>query len=1050
MPGLIAEIHPAPPVASPLRSGHGLPISLLGILVAYLVLAAAFSLATPILEASDENSHTAVVWNIAAGHGLPVLALTDRGKVLVPAQEAGQPPLYYLVVAAATAWIHFPSPAGGMLPNPYSDIGHPDQQGWNKNLLIHTPAEDFPWHGLSLAVHLGRLVSILCGAITVTLVYALARIVAPGVEAVHALAAALTAFNPMFLFISASVDNDAPAFLLATVVIVLLARTITDDRASLPRELAIGGVVGLAVLTKLNAGAIAAPAAAVFLWLAWRRRSWRSAVRALAILGLTIALIDGWWLLRNWALYADPSGLSRFLAIAGHRTPPLTFQELLAELPGVWISFWGVFGIFDVLLPQWYYTLADLLGLAALAGLLLAILRRSTLFPRRAPGMLLLGWLALEAVLLVRWSSLTLASTGRLLFPALACTSIFFAVGLAELARRARALSVAAISALLGLGAALALPLAILPAYAQPLFVPAAELRPNTPVGYRYGNLDLVGASVSERVVQPGSVVKVQFTWVKRGATQRDYAVSVQMHGPDRLLIARTDELPGGGKALTSQWPAGMGLQEAVPLRLPSTVSTPFLGRISVYVYPVNRPDERVTATSDAGQELSDPLVGAVEVRGSGPPIQPTALPQPVHATFGGRMEVTSVQVPAQGSAGELLAVGVQWRAAQAPGGNFAAVLTARSPDGQPAFTLASVPHDGLLPTIDWVAGETIADTLTAPLSARTPPGIYTLGLGLVDLSSGARLATADGTAEATIGHIVVVAAGPGNQAQTLEPDLVYGGLRLLRITVPGTPIASGEQVPVALVWRVEHRLAQDEASSIQLHGPDGVLLAQQDVEPGGSVATSSWLPGLEISNVVTLSVAAGAPAPSLAILSISVYPQQHPDRPITAESRQGQSGSLPVVARLALRPTSGQVALPPPLPLQPNAVFGGTIRLLGADVPARVVAGTLLVIPVQWQTVSSPQADYTVFVHALDSHGSLAFQFDGRPHAGKLPTTDWVAGQVVTDSLTIPVAAGTPPGAYRLMVGLYQLQTGARLPLADGQTEYPLSTVTVVAPGGA
>jgi len=55
-----------------------------------------FSLATPILEASDENSHTAVVWNIAAGHGLPVLALTDRGKVLVPAQEAGQPALAFL------------------------------------------------------------------------------------------------------------------------------------------------------------------------------------------------------------------------------------------------------------------------------------------------------------------------------------------------------------------------------------------------------------------------------------------------------------------------------------------------------------------------------------------------------------------------------------------------------------------------------------------------------------------------------------------------------------------------------------------------------------------------------------------------------------------------------------------------------------------------------------------------------------------------------------------------------------------------------------------
>jgi len=70
-----------------------------------------YTVATPILEASDENWHEAAVWQIMAGHGLPVLDPAQRGEVLVPVQEAGQPPLYYLLAAAVTFWIHPPDPA---------------------------------------------------------------------------------------------------------------------------------------------------------------------------------------------------------------------------------------------------------------------------------------------------------------------------------------------------------------------------------------------------------------------------------------------------------------------------------------------------------------------------------------------------------------------------------------------------------------------------------------------------------------------------------------------------------------------------------------------------------------------------------------------------------------------------------------------------------------------------------------------------------------------------------------------------------------------------
>ncbi|MCL4544843.1 MAG: DUF2142 domain-containing protein [Chloroflexi bacterium] len=1033
-------------------SNRWCPTALVGVLVAYFILATVFSLATPILEASDENSHTAVVWTIASGHGLPVLSLADRGKVLVPAQEAGQPPLYYLIIAAATSWIHFPSPARSMLPNPYSQIGHPNRSGWDKNLVIHTSAENFPWRGLSLAVHLGRFVSIVFGAITVLLVYLLARIVAPGWQALHVLAAALTAFNPMFLFITASIDNDSLACLLATVVIVLLAQTLVDGQSTARRELVIGFCVGLAALTKLSAGAVMVPAALTLLWLAWYEQSWRRAVRSLILLALPALLLDGWWIARNWMLYANPTGLNTFLAIAGQRSPPLTLREFIAELPGVWISFWGVFGIFDILLPRWYYKLAGILGALSLLGLLVSLLRRrSALISRRAHSVLLWGWLGLEAVLLVLWTRLTLASTGRLLFPAIGSTSIFFAIGLIELQRRARSLIAGTVAGALAGGAALTVPFALLPAYAQPPFVPAINLHPATRLGFHYGNLELVGVDRFQGAIHPGSTVHIRLYWLKRGMTNENDVVSVQLHGPDRLLIAQTDALPGGGKVLTTAWPDGLGLVDSVPLTIPSKfppgISGAFLGRISVYVYPEYLPNQRIPATTDTNQVISNPLVETDEVRSIAPLPSPTPLSQQVGITFGGRIALASVKVPAQVSAGGILPVTLQWLAKSSPGGSYAVTLTGRDSHGHQAFAVTSIPHSGLLPTSDWVPGEVVEDTLDVPLAASIPLGRYDLSIGLVNLRTGAYLTADDGTAEAHIGQVNVIAAPPNERTQSVDPQLTYGALRLVQMTFPAHPVAPGKQITVTLLWRVEHHAADNDAFSVQLHSPEGTLLAQRDLQPGGAVPTFSWPAGLDISNVVPLKVLPNAPSPSLALLSVYVYPLGHPDQPTLARTAAGRPEPQPIIAHLVVRSSTGQTSLPPSLPLRINVTFGRMIRLLSAAVPDHVEAGKLLDITLQWEAIRGPTADYTIFIHALDPGGRLIFQLDTRPHGGKLPTNDWVTGEVVTDHFSVPVPASTAPGVYRIVVGLYQLQTGKRLTLADGHSEYTLKTTKVMKP---
>lgn len=771
-PLLMAD--PAPPgtsSATPAKPGRSRPahLPLLAILATYLLLALAYGVATPILEAGDENWHEAVVWRIAAGHGLPVLNPAEAHKVLLPVQEAGQPPLYYLLAAAATFWLQPPDPAAVMLPSPNAAIGQPDRSAWNKNLFVHGSGESFPWHGLALAVHLQRLLSTVLGGITVVTVYALARLALPRQTAAPILAAAFVAFNPMFLFISAAVDNDALAIALSSVALLLLAQTLQRGPAT-RAALLTGLTLGLATLAKLSAAAVTLPAMVVVLGPPLRSRKFRQAARRLLALAVPALVIAGWWFLRNWALYGDPLGLAMFVRVAGGRPQPLTPETLLSEAPSLWDGFWGVFGIFDILLPAGYYRGARVLLALAGLGLLLCAIRtvaaRKGASNRRASPVsggiiaLLAGWLVLEAILLVRWTASTEASSGRLLFPALGSVAVLTALGLTTLAGRWRGFVSAGLAILMALGSALAIPLAILPAYAAPAFVPAAMLHPEIPLGYRYGNLELVGASLPAGPLTPGGTLPVTLFWATVGPIQENDVVSIQLFGPAGVRVEnplhRTDAFPGGGKILTSQWPVGMGLVDQTPVQLRADVAQPSLVHIEVFVYPNGRQTQPLPVETAGGQRLHVPEIGRL-VYGHAPAQGPSVAPV---ATFGGQIALDAVTLPATAPAGGNLTVGLRWQALTAPAGSYTVFVHVGPPNQPPLAQHDQQPLAGALPTTDWVPGEIVNDHSIAPLPATLAPGAYDIYVGLYLPATGARLPASGGGEQVKIGVIHVTPGG--------------------------------------------------------------------------------------------------------------------------------------------------------------------------------------------------------------------------------------------------------------------------------------------------
>jgi hypothetical protein len=58
--------------------------------------------------------------------------------------------------------------------------------------------------------------------------------------------------------------------------------------------------------------------------------------------------------------------------------------------------------------------------------------------------------------------------------------------------------------------------------------------------------------------------------------------------------------------------------------------------------------------------------------------------------------------------------------------------------------------------------------------------------------------------------------------------------------------------------------------------------------------------------------------------------------------------------------------------------------------------------------------------------------QHDGPPVSGLKPTDQWLMGEVVADKHILTLDPSTPPGKYRLVVGMYDSVTLARLPALD------------------
>ena len=170
-----------------------------------MILAIIYGLATPPLEAGDESRHYAVVKFMADTASLPI---QQSGPAQIHwSHEGNQPPLYYALAALLTSWIETGDWDDVFRYNPHTSIGNPLRPD-NKNITIQVPNESKTAGGSVLAVYLVRFLSIGMASVTVFGSYLIALRLFLGNRWLAAGAMSITAFNPMFIFISAAVNND--------------------------------------------------------------------------------------------------------------------------------------------------------------------------------------------------------------------------------------------------------------------------------------------------------------------------------------------------------------------------------------------------------------------------------------------------------------------------------------------------------------------------------------------------------------------------------------------------------------------------------------------------------------------------------------------------------------------------------------------------------------------------------------------------------------------------------------------------------------------------
>lgn len=404
------------------------------------------------------------------------------------------------------------------------------------------------------------------------------------------------------------------------------------------------------------------------------------------------------------------------------------------------------------------------------------------------------------------------------------------------------------------------------------------------------------------------------------------------------------------------------------------------------------------------------------------------AIPPAITATDG-PLTVGYDVVQDQAPAGSSVRVALAWRPTGPIDQPLRAYLALVDPDGRIWAQQDEVAVGTAWTPAAWRPGQWTPDPRRFRLPVGTPPGRYRVEVGAY-LVGGRPLefeTPAGRTLRLAIGELTVL-RGVGQADPPV--DLPVGrelapGLRLVGLDFAQFEAREGDILHPTLVWRAGSS-APSGSIALRLVLADGTVAASTTGEPvAGRYPLAEWQAGDVVRDPRELTIAAGTAG--IGRLEVSAGRGWLPLAEVRVEARQRRY-DLPTLGR-PFDVRLGEVA-----ELASAAIADGT--------PARV---TLV-----WRAMRSTEANYTVFVQALDETGRIVAQRDAPPLDGAARTSSWLPGEVVVDEVALIPRPETAAGTYRVIVGMYDQRTGVRLRQPNGDDYVAIGVVRFAETGGS
>ncbi len=508
-----------------------------------------------------------------------------------------------------------------------------------------------------------------------------------------------------------------------------------------------------------------------------------------------------------------------------------------------------------------------------------------------------------------------------------------------------------------------------------------AYFQANTPGAYNLLN----SYRINPEQVSVGQAISLTMNWtvVESPLTATISLVGLSEHLPDLRAPILLDQ----SSAPLDEMHTASSHALNIPPDLPP-------GAYLIQVRLVGASGERPACTAN-GTEMGQVYLRPIYVQGNSP-----LGAKPSIAVFGDRLHLHAVragqQTPTQ------LLVKLDWSASQAIAENYGIAVRLYDAQGERWAAIDTQPGYGFLPTVAWRPGQTITDRLILPLPEGLPPrDDYELEIILYDLANDL----------AGIGQYVQ----PGI-ALTQYARRAADSSMLARLT-PQLALASID-LPVAHAQGA--RVLRFDAGWLATAHPVNTLARWSLVDEAGSaVAThtvtldaAAWPAGAFVLDAVRMPVPARLSAGRYR-LAVALLDAQ-------SEVELGQA-RLEQEIGFTGHPRRFEL---PPLDSLVGASLGEMIRLEGYTLEQDQDALRLALV---WRAQQAMPTDYTVFVHLVNAQDAIAAQYDAMPQGNTYPTSWWVAGEVVTDNITLSLK-DAPPGAYRLAVGMYDSAAQTRL----------------------